>query len=538
MAGIEIANEMPDRSGYAYIRLHPHILQPATTPPFNVYMREGDSGTFTAFKVAGEPVYADTWDKLRQSDTDLLYVADEEADSCFDYVEDNLSAILKEDVIPSRQAAEWVYRLTCRGMAALLEEPCSTPTYARVQQLLHAIADMVRRHPGSEWHMMDCAPLTYYTHSHCINVAVLLASLATRVLGVDERGLLGQVLLGGALHDLGKALVPAEILQKPGPLTSEEFKLIERHPRDGVKMARPYLRQAPIAKCIIRQHHEDVCGGGYPDGRSGATINLFARAARIVDVFDALTSHRPYRSAMDSQKALGIMVNDMRGKLDDDILQRFINLLPSRFTVEAPVPAPRAEVPRQAVPHPWGEGELRWHPSPPPDAAVPPAPLPAQAEDEGEGHRRPVTEYRSAAGKTIIDTEPTPQQQLEAMRELIGEKTQAAAQIQGVSNGLEEALGDKLREPADEAPVPQARPHPEKPGVAQVPLADQGELALIQSLLGILWELDAWRKRFETAGEPEPSGEGLRSEILTCLESLRESIAETLGAHKVQINAK
>ncbi len=527
---------MSGAGGYTYIRLHPHILQPATTPPFNVYVRQKETGVFTAFKVAGEPVYADTWDKLRESDTDLLYVADEEVDDCFNYVEDNLSAILTEDLIPSRQAAEWVYRLACRGMAALLEEPYSTPTYARVQQLLHAIADMVRRHPGSEWHMMDCAPLTYYTHSHCINVAVLLASLATRVLGVDERGLLGQVLLGGALHDLGKALVPTEILQKPGPLTPEEFKHIERHPRDGVKMARPYLRQAPIAKCVIRQHHEDVCGGGYPDGRSGATINLFARAARIVDVFDALTSHRPYRSAMDSQKAFSIMTGDMRGKLDEDIVQRFINLLPSRFTIETPIPALRTEAPRQAVPHPWGEGELRWRSAPPDNAAAVSASGHDSAGQEG-AERLPASAGAGGTdSKTIIAMEPTPKDRLETLRELIGERTEAVAQIRDISNALQKAINGKPLEAADEESGTQAALDHKEIGAVLSPLADQGELALIQGLLAIWWELNAWHTKFEASPEVKESGEELRAEVLRCLESLHQSIAGTLRAHNVQIN--
>ncbi len=539
---------MPETSSFAYLRLHPHILRPATRLPFDTYVCRDEKEGLTPYKAAGQPVYVDTWKELEDSDTDLIYVADENAESCFDYVEDNLPEILKENEIPGRQAAEWVYRLACRGMESLLEEPYSTPAYARVRDLIKATAETIHRNPGTEWLMMDCAPLSYYTHSHCVNVCVLLAGLATRVLGVDERGLLSQVMLGGALHDLGKALVPPEVLHKAGPLTPAEFRLIERHPRDGVKMARPYLRQAPIAKNIIRQHHEDVCGGGYPDGRSGATINLFARAARVVDVFDALTSHRPYRNAMGSRQALATMVGQMREQFDEDILHRFINSLPARFGAQTTIPVTvKGKSARPAV-HSWSDSTFRWHEEgPDEDLPIAESLLVTEPEAVAAETRQP-----DDADAAVMD--PIVQQKLDEIEQMGNEQLRKVSQITGIMNAIGEALAGQqagvAAKPADAAPssaeqvqvparAPLADAAPSSAEQVQVParvrLADQQELSLVQSLLSVLWEVEAWRKRFAELRQEQLHVPDLRAEALACLGFMQESLAAVLRDHKVDI---
>jgi len=518
-----------ENGSFAYLRLHPRILRPATRLPFDTYVWRDDKEGLTRYKPAGDPIYVDTWKELDDTDTDLVYVADESAESCFDYVEDNLPEILKENEIPSRQIAEWVYRLACRGMESLLEEPYSTPAYGRVKGLIEATAGTIHRNPGTEWLMMDCAPLSYYTHSHCMNVSVLLAGLARQVLGVHEKGLLSQVMLGGALHDLGKALVPPQVLHKAGPLTRDEFKLIERHPRDGAKMARPYLRQAPIAKNIIRQHHEDVCGGGYPDGRNGATINLFARAARVVDVFDALTSHRPYRNAMSSSQALATMTGEMREQFDEDILHRFINSLPARFGAQTAIPITTQDKAARHAEHSWSDSVLRWH---------------EQGLDEHlpvgestlivEPERATATDGRrdGRAGQAV---EPAVQQKLDEIEQIGNDHLQKVSQITGIMNAIGEALTgppagvtEQAVEAAPQQSEQKATPSPRR-------LADQQELSLVQNLLSVLWEVDAWRKKFAALSGGQLNPADIRAEALACLGFMKESLAAVLRDHKIEI---
>jgi HD-GYP domain-containing protein (c-di-GMP phosphodiesterase class II) len=106
-----------------------------------------------------------------------------------------------------------------------------------------------------------------------------------------------QIGLGGHVHDIGKIGVREEVLNKPGPLTSEEYQHIMMHPVVGHRILAPLLGDAPIALNVVRSHHERVDGTGIPDGLKGEAIPLEARIAAVADAFDAMTSGRPYRVA-------------------------------------------------------------------------------------------------------------------------------------------------------------------------------------------------------------------------------------------------
>lgn len=141
-----------------------------------------------------------------------------------------------------------------------------------------------------------------YTFGHCERVAGYAVSVA-RALGLDESQLT-TIRIGAYLHDVGKVRVPHEILNKPGPLTDEEFAVIKRHPEWGIDLLTTVEFPWDI-KPIIRWHHEKHDGTGYPDRLKGDEIPLSAQIICIVDVYDALTTTRSYRGAMSQAEALG-----------------------------------------------------------------------------------------------------------------------------------------------------------------------------------------------------------------------------------------
>jgi putative two-component system response regulator len=139
------------------------------------------------------------------------------------------------------------------------------------------------------------------THAHCRSVGAWSGLLA-KALKLDAADVKLAV-LAGTLHDIGKALTPAGILRKPGPLSAPEWDVMRRHAGDGAAMLAkiPALRScAPI----VRSHHEDFDGRGYPDGLSGERIPLVARIVAVSDSFHAMISSRPYRSAATVANAL------------------------------------------------------------------------------------------------------------------------------------------------------------------------------------------------------------------------------------------
>jgi putative two-component system response regulator len=164
-----------------------------------------------------------------------------------------------------------------------------------------------------------------YTLGHTERVtghAVLLAEYA----GVPKSDL--EVLRrGAALHDIGKISTPDAILNKPGKLTPEEYAIVKQHPLQGVHIVEP-MRSLRHALPLIRWHHERIDGRGYPDGLKGDQIPLAARVLAVADVFDALASSRPYRSAMSFPACLTTMREDAEGGgLDAALVRCFAELV-------------------------------------------------------------------------------------------------------------------------------------------------------------------------------------------------------------------
>lgn len=167
-----------------------------------------------------------------------------------------------------------------------------------------------------------------YTEGHCGRLAESVVTLG-QVLGADA-GLLRALRRGAYLHDLGKVAVPERILLKPAPLTPEEREMINRHPEIGERICRP-LRTLRTVLPIIRHHHERWDGSGYPDGLVAAAIPLGARILQVVDVFDALTTDRPYRKALTWSEALTTLETETRnGWWDPAIVQAFTTIVGER----------------------------------------------------------------------------------------------------------------------------------------------------------------------------------------------------------------
>lgn len=160
-----------------------------------------------------------------------------------------------------------------------------------------------------------------YTRGHCDRLSKYSVALADRLQLPDEQRV--ALRRGGVVHDIGKLAVPEHILLKPGPLTPEERKVMEQHPVAGERICGP-LKSFRYVLPIIRHHHEKQNGSGYPDGLAKAQIPLTARILQTVDVYDALTTDRPYRRALAPAEAFRIMREEVRrGWWDVELMDEF-----------------------------------------------------------------------------------------------------------------------------------------------------------------------------------------------------------------------
>jgi HD-GYP domain-containing protein (c-di-GMP phosphodiesterase class II) len=162
-----------------------------------------------------------------------------------------------------------------------------------------------------------------YTFVHSFNVAVLSGYLANRM-HPGDRDFLQRVVMGGLLHDMGKARIPIEILHKPGPLTPEEFGEMKKHPSFGVFMAMKTGVKDQVILDVIGGHHEKWSGKGYPKGRAGTEIPEAARISAVADVFDALTAKRVYKNSMSSRNAITIILKDSGVHFDAKIARELL----------------------------------------------------------------------------------------------------------------------------------------------------------------------------------------------------------------------
>lgn len=163
-----------------------------------------------------------------------------------------------------------------------------------------------------------------YTYMHSVSVCALMVSLG-RQLGLDE-ATCRDAGMAGLLHDLGKAAIPHEILNKPGKLTDDEFTVVKSHPVKGYETLLASGVENERVLDVCRHHHEKMDGSGYPDKLNAENISLIARMSAVCDVYDAITSNRPYKAGWDPAESVSRMAS-WQGHFDPVVLQTFIKTI-------------------------------------------------------------------------------------------------------------------------------------------------------------------------------------------------------------------
>lgn len=163
-----------------------------------------------------------------------------------------------------------------------------------------------------------------YTYLHSVAVAALMIGMA-RATGLNEAQVL-EAGMAGLLHDMGKAAMPEKVLNKPGKLTIEEFAIMQQHPVEGHKILLEWESIPGAVLDVCLHHHEKVDGSGYPQRLAGDSISLLARMGAVCDVYDAVTSNRPYKAGWDPSESLSRMAT-WTGHFDTELFQRFVRML-------------------------------------------------------------------------------------------------------------------------------------------------------------------------------------------------------------------
>ena len=193
---------------------------------------------------------------------------------------------------------------------------------AQAAPLVQEISDSVTRNPGALISLARLKTADEYTYMHSVAVCALMIALA-RQLRLDEPAT-RQAGLAGLLHDLGKACISMEVLNKPGKLNDAEFAQVKRHPQLGHELLVEGRGVGEIALDVCLHHHEKTDGSGYPHGLQADQISLYAKMGAVCDVYDAITSDRPYKRGWDPAESIRRMTEWTQGQFDARIFQAFV----------------------------------------------------------------------------------------------------------------------------------------------------------------------------------------------------------------------
>lgn len=237
------------------------------------------------------------------------------------YIDDDLSKGLYIDNIVSvdlkvktKKELESLFYSAENNLAKKLNKQVKT-----VKRLVRDIVDEVMKSNQVMVNIIDLRSYDDYTYSHSLNVAVLSVLLGS-VLKMNHEALYN-LATGALLHDTGKMFVDKHVLNKPDRLSSKEFEEIKKHSELGFEYLTKNVDVPDDSKIVALHHHEQFKGGGYPEGISGNDIHLFSRIVCVADVYDALTSDRPYRKALLPSDAIEYIMSEYNSKFDPVVVK-------------------------------------------------------------------------------------------------------------------------------------------------------------------------------------------------------------------------
>jgi len=198
-------------------------------------------------------------------------------------------------------------------------------TWQEARPLVRNIAEQVAHNTSAVLWLTKLAQADCQAAAHAVNVCVF-ATLFGLYLGLSEEQI-EHIGIGALLHDIGKAQLPPEILDKPGPLSPDEWKVVKHHPVEGVELAFEDRSMPREVREIILMHHERIDGKGYPWGLGPKNIPDHVRVVWLANTYDSLTSERVYRAALPPDEALQAMYNDRDNSVGAELVQAFIHCL-------------------------------------------------------------------------------------------------------------------------------------------------------------------------------------------------------------------
>ncbi len=241
------------------------------------------------------------------------------------FMSPELVSAVKDTSLPPEKRAQVVVEYSTEMMKSLL----AIPTAANIAATKVGVSEMVDilvNEDSTSSNLLKLVSHDYYTYTHSVNVGVKSVLLVKEFYGDSGTHDVHELGAGFFLHDIGKVNVSADIINKPGKLTEEEFTEMRKHPDESEKILSEAHQLTEEARVIATQHHERDDGRGYPKGLKGYDIHPYASICCLADVYDALTGKRSYKVGKTPELALKIMVEEMSGHFNGEMMSKFIEM--------------------------------------------------------------------------------------------------------------------------------------------------------------------------------------------------------------------
>ena len=306
-----------------YLPIYLDSLLPGTEVEFDLYLQNGDA--MVLYVTAGTVFSEDARRTLLESSVSRLFVASRDQRAYRLYLEGHLSKIASDKSVKESVRAGIVYDCAKYLLEDLFARPAMSENIRRSQELVASTVGFVLTGRAAFESLLRVMSFDYSTYTHSVNVCALSLALA-QFAGIRDPKDLRILGTGALLHDIGKTRIDDAILNKVEPLTDTEAELIRKHPQWGCDILKDTDLIDQESYHPILQHHERENRTGYPYGVGASGIHVYGKITAIADVFDAMTTRRVYRSAVDAYPALKSMFA-REGAFDRYLLEQFAKAL-------------------------------------------------------------------------------------------------------------------------------------------------------------------------------------------------------------------
>lgn len=308
------------RFGKRLIAIPTSSLLVNTVPRFDIFIKHENAYPLLITKNA--PINKATIERIEDNGIELLYIQKQDSVLYDVYNKENNHPHEEKKDSDLSKNSTILYTSTLQLMKQLFDEKITEESIKLTKEIAEELLLQTLSDQKAFSYMLKVLSYDYNIYTHSTNVCLYSIILGRRLGLSDER--LQTLAEGSLLHNIGKLKIDKKIINKGGKLTLKELHIIRLHPVYGKSILEKNGERDEDLLDIVSQHHEKLNGTGYPYQLDGRKINYLAQIVTVADIFDALTTNRPYRSAISSYEAFSLMHSHMQNEINMDILEEFI----------------------------------------------------------------------------------------------------------------------------------------------------------------------------------------------------------------------